>query len=77
MNGVLEGLAFELNLKVESEIINTGIPETSFPLYKVTEYKIVFVILMDSWTIGTSLELVGKARSFIYMGSRDLLVKDF
>ena len=41
MNGVLEGLAFELNLKVELEIINTGIPETSFPLYKVTEYKIV------------------------------------
>lgn len=31
---------------------------------------------MDGWTIGTSLELVGKARSFIYMGSRDL-VKDF
>ena len=41
MNGVLGGIVIELNLKVESEIINTGIPERSFPLYKVTKYKIV------------------------------------
>ena len=41
VNGVLGGLVFEPNLKVESEIINTGIPERRVPLYKVTEYKIV------------------------------------
>ena len=66
VNGVLGGLVFEPNLKVKSEIINTGILERRFPLYKVTEYKIVLWFLMDGWTIGTYLELVGKARSFIY-----------
>ena len=53
MNGVLGGLVFELNLKVESEIINTGIPERSFPLYKVTKYKIVLWFLMDKYIFGT------------------------